>query len=273
VEQDLPTTTQEQVLQEAADKSARLLEEVIRSTQSSGDIQAIVAVLRQQLNSILHLPSVQESSPQLRSRKYQPAMKYLHAGNMKTSPWKNGDAYAWSVVLGWLFTKELGRAVSSEGFEEISRSWMDEWMLNKLLISALNDLGLDERSNWRAVSLVKLLISHHSWWKILDNPAAIKGRSAGYQVLTSILSDSDALSYLGVNRYQDVLWFNKESFEDLLWWLFIISSVEIISASGTGIPSDADAITILRCFTEITDLITHAQASGYKLEKLFELVK
>ena len=44
---------------------------------------------------------------------------------------------------------------------------------------------------------------------------------------TSLLSDSDALNYLGVNRYQDILWFNKEAFEDLMWWLFIIAAVEI----------------------------------------------
>ena len=95
-------------------------------------------------------------------------MKYLHAGNLKTSPWKNGDTYTWSVVLGWLFTLHLGRIISKEGYEEISRSWMDEWMLNKILVSTLNDLGLDDRSNWRAVTLVKLLTSHHAWWNKVD---------------------------------------------------------------------------------------------------------
>jgi hypothetical protein len=116
--------------------------------------------------------------------------------------------------------------------EEISRSWMDEWMLTKIFISTLNDLGLDDRSNWRAVTLVKLLTSHHSWWTSIAATSDKKSRPLEYRTLTSILSDSDVLGYLGVNRYQDVLWFNKEAFEDLLWWLYIIAAVETSVAAG-----------------------------------------
>jgi hypothetical protein len=235
----LLTDTVGQVLHEAADKTARLLDEITRSTHSAGDIQAVAESIREQLDSVLYLPIFQDKYPLPHSRKYQQAMKYLHAGNMKTSPWRNGDSYAWSVILGWLFTVQLGKIVSKEGYEEISRSWMDEWMLNKIFISTLNDLGLDERSNWRAVTLVKLLTSHHAWWKIIDTNQVKKSKSAPYRILSSILSDSDALGYLGVNRYQEVLWFNKEAFEDLLWWLFIIAAVEITCITIKDGQSDA----------------------------------
>lgn len=30
-----------------------------------------------------------------------------------------------------------------------------------------------------------------------------------------------------MNQYNDQLWFNKESFEELLWWLMLISIIEI----------------------------------------------
>jgi hypothetical protein len=269
----LLTDTVGQVLHEAADKTARLLDEITRSTHSAGDIQAVAESIREQLDSVLYLPIFQDKYPLPHSRKYQQAMKYLHAGNMKTSPWRNGDSYAWSVILGWLFTVQLGKIVSKEGYEEISRSWMDEWMLNKIFISTLNDLGLDERSNWRAVTLVKLLTSHHAWWKIIDTNQVKKSKSAPYRILSSILSDSDALGYLGVNRYQEVLWFNKEAFEDLLWWLFIIAAVEITCITIKDGQSDAGGKYILRCYDEITNLLTNAQVSGYKLEKLLDLLK
>ena len=108
-------------------------------------------------------------------------MRYLHAGSIKTSPWKNADAYTWSVILGWLFTQPLGKT--------ISRSWIDEWMLNKIFVSALNDLGLDERSNWRAVTLVKLLTSHHGWWQITLTRRPDQSMNDAYQTLSSLLSD------------------------------------------------------------------------------------
>jgi glycosidase len=273
VDPTLLTGTLGQVLHEAEDKTARLMDEVNRSTHSAGDIQAIVASTRQQLVSILYLPTFQDRYPFPHSRKYQQAMKYLHAGSVKTSPWRNGDAYAWSVILGWLFTLPLGKIISMDGYEEISRSWMDEWMLNKIFVSTLNDLGLDERSNWRAVTLVKLLTSHHAWWKTIDTNQTKKSRSIPYQILSSILSDSDALNYLGVNRYQDVLWFNKEAFEDLMWWLFIIGAVEITCSPVIDEQTDTSGKYILHCYDDILSLLTNAQVSGYKIEKLLDLLK
>lgn len=265
--------TTEQVLLEAQNKVTHLVDEVNRSTQSVGDMLAIAEAVRRQLVSILDLPLFQEKYPLPHSRKYQQAMKYLHAGNMKTSPWKNGDAYAWSVILGWLFTSILGKTISIDDYEEISRSWMDEWMLNKIFVSTLNDLGLDERSNWRAVTLVKLLISHHTWWMSLDASQTKRNLPAAYQILSSILSDSDVLNYLGVNRYQDVLWFNKEAYEDLLWWLFIIATVEISSSQVMGGQAIEPSKIILHCYNEISNLLIQAQVSGYKLEKLLDLLK
>jgi hypothetical protein len=269
----LESGTLSQLVQETLAKTTRLFDEVNRSTHSAGDVQAIVNSIQQDLLAVLYLPIFQEKHPLLHSRKYLQAVKYLHAGNLKSSPWKTGDAYTWSVVLGWLFTLPLGRIISKEGYEEISRSWMDEWMLNKILVSTLNDLGLDDRSNWRAVTLVKLLTSHHAWWSTLDGKPDKKSPSVQYITLTSILSDSDAISYLGVNRYQDVLWFNKEAFEDLLWWLYIIAAIEISVAAGEAVQTDEIGRSILRSYTTISNILNSAQASGYKLEKLLDLLK
>jgi len=221
----------------------------------------------------LYLPTFSDKFPLTRSKKYLQANKYLHAGNLKTSPWRNGDAYTWGVILGWLVTSALGKIVSDTGYEEISRSWIDEWMLNKILVSTLNNLGLDDRSNWRAVTLVKLLTSHHTWWTVLNTDPKKVDEKAAYHILTKILSDNDAQIFLGVNRYQDVLWFNKEAFEDLLWWLYIIATVEISSQYLQTDQNNEFGKRILQCYNEISTLIEQADASGYKLEKLLDLLK
>ncbi|PWB53796.1 MAG: alpha-amylase [Anaerolineales bacterium] len=267
---DKPAAAQAQLLQEAHTKTTRLLEEVSRITHASGDIGSITAALQAYLQAILDLPIYQEKHPALNARKFQPVIKYLHAGNIRTSPWKNGDAYAWSVLLGWLYTSYLGKCISEEGYEEVSRSWIDEWMLNKILVSTLTDLGLDERSNWRAVTLLKLVTTHHAWWQKVGVVKQKAPGSPAYQLLTALLSDSDALGFLGVNRYQDVLWFNKEAFEDLMWWLFVIATVEI-SVAG-ALTGDIGKL-ILAIHEQITSLLASAQTSGFKLEKLLELVK
>jgi hypothetical protein len=268
-----PAGNLDQLLQEAQDKTTHLLDEIKQSTHSSTDVHSVVESIQQNLVAILSLPTFQNKHPLLHSRKYQQAMKYLHAGNLKSSPWITGDTYTWSVVLGWMCILQLGKMITNDAYEEISRSWMDEWMLNKIFVSTLNDLGLDDRSNWRAVILVKLLTSHHAWWSKIAVIPDKKRRSVEYLALTSILSDGDALGYLGVNRYQDVLWFNKEAFEDLMWWLYVIAAIEVSVVAGSDQRADESGKSILRCYNTISSILVNAQASGYKLEKLLDLMK
>jgi hypothetical protein len=266
-------TSSQQLMAEVNQKTSRLMEEVNQITQSSADVTSIVEELQKDFIAILSLPHFPNAYRQLQTKKYQSAIKYLHAGNVKNSPWVCGDTYTWSVALGWLFTSQLGRIISNDAYEEISRSWVDEWVLNKILVSTLNDLGLDERSGWRAVTLVKLLTTHHSWWKTISSSKNKKDGSGLYQVMSSLLSDSDALTYLGVNRYQDILWFNKEAIEDLFWWLFIVGLVEIVTTYNQNDQSSEMGRMILACNEAVTNLLNAAQESGYKLEKLLALLK
>jgi hypothetical protein len=228
---------------------------------------------KQHLLAGLLLPAFHVRFPLPRSRKYLQAMNYLHGGNPDTSPWKGGDACAWGVLLGWLVTSPLGKMASESGYEEISRSWIDEWMLNKILGSTLSNLGVDDRSTWRLILLIKLLTTHHRWWTGLVSEENEGGKASAYHILDGLLADSAAQAYLGVNRYQDMLWFNKESYEDLLWWLFVIATVEVSSQYLETEPASAGSKIIQRLYDEIGNLIELAGISGYQVEKLLQLAQ
>jgi len=70
--------------------------------------------------------------------------------------------------------------------------------------------------------------------------------------------------FLQVNRYHGVLWFNKEAFEELLWWLWLVAVVQI----GAD-PQRADEM--LACSEIIKQLCQAAEKSGYQVEKLLML--
>jgi glycosidase len=263
----------EKILQEAEGKVTNLLEEVKSSTQTSSESQPVIESIKQNLLASLYLPVFQFKFHLAHSRNFQKLVKYLHAGDQKMSPWEGGDTYAWSVILGWVFTSQLGKIITEAGYEDISRSWMDEWMLNKIIVSTLSDLGIDEHSNWRAINLIKLLTTHHGWWTLLDNPQEKRSKNINFDTLTSILSDSDAQAYLGVNRYQNVLWFNKEAFEDLMWWLLLVACVEITGLHSNEGQVDHTTKLILSGYKVITALLENARASDYQLEKLVDLTK
>jgi hypothetical protein len=179
---------------------------------------------------------------------------------------------AWSTLLGWLFTHALGKAdraapardgaARDGGFAERSRSWMDEWLLSKLVAGAFQDAGLDEGAAWWAVGTLKILIRHQRWHEATGQ---------AHHVLTSWLRDGEVQQFLQVNRYRGELWFNHEAFTEFLGWMLTLAVVEI-SANNELAPEDV-ARQIGACYRTIEALRQAEEASEYRVDKLVEAAR
>jgi hypothetical protein len=155
---------------------------------------------------------------------------------------------------------------SNKDFVEQSRSWIDEWELGKTIASALIDLGQKEGAAWRSVAVVKLLTRHQHWYEIptsVENPA--------YHVLELLLKDGEVQQFLQVNRYNDIIWFNKEAFEELMWWFFIAAAIGIISAPLRSMSEIMKEIE--RCSAILRKWEEAEKRSEYQVEKLQALIK
>jgi glycosidase len=256
------TTNRSDVLEEAEDKFTRLLSEINHITLSSSNTLEIASLIKGELAAIMALPALAEQFPLERSRKYQQALKLLNPGKPALSPWSDSNPRAWGVLLGWLAVHRLGMVISAEEYKEISRSWVDEWLLNKIIATALGDLGLDERSAWQSIHLVKLLVSQSSWWEDA-------GVGQAYRLMLSVFSDTEAQHSLGVNRYQDILWYNREAFDDLIWWLYVLAVVNCVAAQ----PAEQVAQAILKCHAIIQQIQKASANSNYQVEKLLSALK
>ncbi len=251
------------VLDETEDKVLQLLGAIKRLTGQSVDEKVIANEICLKLAATMRFPTLTERYPLPRSRKYKKVAEYLHIDSEHHSPWQEGDALVWGTILGWLFTHALGKVVSSEDYAEISRSWIDEWLLGKILTAALGDLGLDEGTAWWVVRLIKLLTAHHGALQV-----ACKSGKA-FPMLQGLLADNDVQHFLGVNRYQDVLWFNKEACDELLWWLLCVAVVEVSASSDeSDIPS-----VIIACHEIIEQLHATMEASGFQVTRWLEALR
>ena len=193
------------------------------------------------------------------SRKYKTAI-----GLVKESL---GDGFdGWATLFGWVFTHALGKVMGELGASERSRSWIDEWLLGKIIFSALQDYSLDEDAAHRAVMVIKILTIHQHWSSGKNTP-----KKQVYQVLQSWLSDQDIQGYLQVNRYQNVLWFNQEAYESLLRWMLLESVVETISDLAIG--DEEKAKHIVDHYDVVKQLQDAGGESDYQIEKLLEAVK
>ena len=87
----------------------------------------------------------------------------------------------------------------------------------------------------------------------------------------SWLQDSEIQQFLQVNRYRDVLWFNQESFDQLLSWMLTLAAIEISATPEQ--PQDVIAQDIVACYELVRLLDQAGQASDFQVVKLMEAAK
>lgn len=101
------------------------------------------------------------------------------------------DLVTGGALLGWAFTRGLG-----------SPARLEEWRLGRVLEQTLAELGLEEAAARRAVGLTRLLLA--------QGELALKpGRLP--QQMPGLLQDPAVQSFLGVNRFEGRVYFNREA--------------------------------------------------------------
>jgi hypothetical protein len=185
--------------------------------------QDLALQVRQQVKSLLSLSTLKKDlakSPQATRQ----ALYYLFEGPPGAAPLESGSPGVWGVFFGALFAAPLGRLSGEQANAERSRAWIDEWLLGKQIVAALKEMNLDAETAQRNLPLLRLLTGQ-AGWLAGDDPVTI-----AKQLLQAWVTDEDARRYLKVHAHEGAQWFNKECFEELVWWSF---AVEVIRLHGT----------------------------------------
>jgi hypothetical protein len=250
------------LMSEVEQKATHLLVEINNLTgagREQSEVQVYAQDMRSKVQAILELPALRETASADSRRNYKSAVNLI----LNNLSLEEKDISRWSVLLGWAFTFNLGRLMGHDGAADRSQSWIDEWLLGRILASSMTDLGLSESLSWRSVGLMKILIRHQKWYQI-NTPK----RKRAYMILERLLQDEVVRGYLQVNRYQGTLWFNKEAFEDLLSWMMRIAAINIIADQNLSSDETRDQIT--SHYQVIRKLNKAKSESDYQVEKLLE---
>ena len=125
----------------------------------------------------------------------------------------------------------------------------------------LKDLGLEEAAAWGSLTVIKWLTGHQKWFETKPsdpNPAST--------TLESLLRDGDLRQFLQINQSRDIWWFNKEAFEEMLWWLMMVAAVTI--GSDPLRPVNGVIEELERCYSMIQKWQQAEEKSEYQVEKL-----
>ena len=165
----------------------------------------------------------------------------------------------------WNDLRLIGRVKSSQkDYPEIGLSWMEEWGISKIVQTTFEDLGYDEEEASRGLTILRLLINQQNW--IMDQDLASARRT-----LETWLSSDEIRRFLNINRYKEILWFNKEAFEALLWWMMTIGLLSLTSEPDRSHTEIVEKV--IQAFQLIKDLLIAEEASEYQVEKLLEALK
>lgn len=243
-------------------KAAALLS-AIRDVMNAGDDEAaIAATIRETVEAILQIPSLAGRLDAAASEAAT-ALEYL-------------DARAgWATLFSWAVIHPLGALSDPTEAAQLSRSWIDELLLGKLMADVLRTVGVDDEDAWRQVHLIKLLVSHQNWFvgevvSPKETQSTGASQSKAYRILHRWLADDEVQWFLGVNRHQGVLWFNKEAFEELLWWMSTIAVVKVV-ADVESTEAILDAVGAQ--YQIIAQLLHAADESGYQVEALLDVAR
>jgi glycosidase len=242
------------LVEEIEKKMINLLREVKQLSGGREDEVRIAREVRRKLEAILYLPIITSRYPRLQPKGVKAAAEYLHKK-------LTDSTYLWSTLFNWLFVHALGKIVNQRGFAEQSRSWIDEWRLGNTILGVLRDFGLEEIDAWSSLTLIKWLTGHQRWFEV-------KGphRKQAYEILESLLKDGEVQQFLQVNQYNNIWWFNKEAFEEMLWWLMLVAALEL--GSDPLRPVNAVVAELERCYSIIQAWQQAEEKSEYQVAKL-----
>jgi len=289
-------------LEEVFFKYRDLLDAVKSNTTGDGDSQALASEMNHELDTLLSLSDLEtpslvskdKSLPETIAKYYKEATEYLLDGPDGNSSFQDGDPVVWGTFLCCLFTYKLGKVFSTSRFSEQSRAWIDEWLLGKQMEKTLEGLGSDEDNARRHVNLVRALTSHQEWYQIVNKISKDRTEEV-HKVLEIWLQDVEVQNIIQVHRHQEILWFNKEAFQELLWWMFTLAVVQIFTETRqnqmstdelilTSPPTEMETKTryndegtmagaishLVPCFEVVCTILKAAEDSGYQLERLLQ---
>ncbi len=165
------------------------------------------------------------------------------------------------ILLLWLIVHRLDRD------DGLSIELIDEWQLSKVIIhgmeKSIEKLGADYQTAYREMLLLKILVR---------NKCGMQNVEYCFN-LRQLLEQAEVRDYLQINQYQGMWYVNKESLEDMLYCLALVSAIDImaeiekIEKQGSFV-SETLLLILARLNKAVTECLILAQSCGYQVEEI-----
>ena len=221
------------------------------------DLEPVLEQICGQVRAVLEFPGFVERLHLSSSRKLQSIEQGL------VLPLAGSEPY-WFTLLAWAFLSPIGKLISTRDHENIAVSLMDELQLTKPFSDSLREFGCSEDQVKELLLLLRIGVLKQGWFDQMKKlPLSA--------ILKDWFSTTEIQYQLHVNRYQDILWYNREAFDELAWWLWILPILQTQGDKQTSAAGEAELVLTIH---EIMDSINKLEKrSNYQVEKFLELAQ
>jgi glycosidase len=168
------------------------------------------------------------------------------------------EARFWRILGGWLCVWGAGRLHDDAEAEARIARRVDDWLLNETLARVFQELGASESEAWREVDTVHALLAHGRIALTFSVPRRFAG-------LAAMLNDPPVQRLIGCHPHGGVVWFHRESLEELLRLLFVTTVLYATADEKTTRTERArQVVEDAAAFAQIEEL---SLISEYQLER------
>ena len=171
---------------------------------------------------------------------------------------KTDRLHFFELIAKWALLRHLACVFAEDKTKHETSDWMEDWLIDPLLAESLKESGRDGQQALLDSQLLKGMLNYSD---LLCLPKV--GERANR--LETLFKDQILHDYLGVNEYEGVTYFSKESFERLMRALFFASTIDLV-AEGK-LKEARLGKKIKKWYANLEKILTTAEKAGYRTKE------
>ena len=247
----------EDLIRESQNKLKSLLEGIKILTRLEHNVDEISENVARKLKRIISFGFIDKYFPLPNAKSYQSILEELKQELF------GGPDSNWVSLLSWIYVCELGKLAGPGNYPNQSQTWFNEWRFGNILRETCYGMGLGEDQANTILLEVNILTRYQNWFQDMQSEPQAK-------LLSEWFSDEYIQRYLGVNRHKDILWFRKEAFEKLIWWMSLVAVIQSVTDVSTSATSFVEQVLEINAIAQ--NLLAAEKESQYQVAKLLEAV-
>jgi hypothetical protein len=168
------------------------------------------------------------------------------------------------ILFSWIFVNCLKTDTSEHSIIQ-NIELVEYWSIDEYISEIFLQLGTYKENSIKYIKLIKVLTRYQIWPKALDKKRELN------KLIDIFFKDNDVMDLIGVNQHKNIIWFHRESLEELLNWLFLIV---LLDYPIHKYPYSKNTDKMLLKYSKIfKNIQISSQKSGFKFNKFIEILK